>query len=327
MALPLRVRLLGAMVAKTTGRIEGMSPELRHKLRHPDAPKFLTDLMNGKRAGGVTVTDRTVPGEDGAIPVRVYVPSGELTAGRPLVVNFAGGGWMFGGLHSSDWLASTLAVRLDAVVVTVACRLAPEHPAPAAVRDAVCATSWLAKHATELGAREGALAVIGDSSGGNLAAAVTLVARDNGTPAIDAQVLVYPATDLTMSGASVEQIDEAPFLRTDDLRSYVAAYLGADGDPRDPLLSPHWAPDLSGLPPALVIGADTDPLRDDARRYASRLTEASVPVRHVEYADSPHGFLTFPRACRASGPAVDDIVQMLQSALAPSGRASDRRHA
>jgi acetyl esterase len=327
MALPLRVRLLGAMVAKTTGRIEDMSPELRHKLRHPDAPKLLTDLLNGKRAAGVTVTERTVPGEDGAVPVRVYVPSREPTTARPLVVNIAGGGWMFGGLHSSDWLCSTLAVRLDAVVVTVACRLAPEHPAPAAVRDAVSATTWLAQHATELGARQGALAVIGDSSGGNLAAAVTLVARENGTPVIDAQVLVYPATDLTMSGASVAEVDEAPFLRTDDLRSYVAAYLGADGDPRDPLLSPHWAPDLAGLPPALVIGADSDPLRDDARRYASRLTEAGVRVKHVEYADSPHGFLTFPRACRASGPAVNEIVRMLQSAFAPSGADPLRRRA
>jgi hypothetical protein len=148
-----------------------------------------------------------------------------------------------------------------------------------------------------------------------LAAGVALADKDAASPVVAAQALIYPLTDLTASGASVDARPHEPFLSRDDLHAYLAAYLAGGADPRDPLLSPLWAPDLAGLSPALVLAADHDPLIDDARRYVERLRASDVPVEHVEYADSPHGFLTFPRACAAAGPALEQLVSWLREVL------------
>jgi acetyl esterase/lipase/NAD-dependent SIR2 family protein deacetylase len=266
----------------------------RARLRDPQAPRLLTDLLNGRPAQAVRTTDTVVPAPGRDIPVRVYRPSGREGEPLPLVVHFPGGGWMFARPRSSEHLCSHLAERLPAVVVSVGYRLSPEHPAPAALEDALAATAWAHANARVLGARDGHLAVMGDSSGGTLAAGVALADKEAVAPLVAAQALIYPLTDLTGSGASVDARPHEPFLSRDDLHAYLAAYLAGGADPRDPLLSPLWAPDLAGLSPALVLAADHDPLVDDARRYVDRLRAADVPVQHVEYADSPHGFLTFP---------------------------------
>jgi acetyl esterase/lipase len=225
---------------------------------------------------------------------------------------------MFARPRSSEHLCSHLAERLPAVVVSVGYRLSPEHPAPAALEDALAATAWAHANARVLGARDGHLAVMGDSSGGTLAAGVALADKEAVAPLVAAQALIYPLTDLTGSGASVDARPHEPFLSRDDLHAYLAAYLAGGADPRDPLLSPLWAPDLAGLSPALVLAADHDPLI--GRRPAVRRTAAHVgrAVQHVEYADSPHGFLTFPRACAAAEPAWSAVF------LAASGLATDR---
>jgi acetyl esterase len=141
------------------------------------------------------------------------------------------------------------------------------------------------------------------------------MARDSGAFPLRFQALIYPITDLTLSSPSVEAMSKEPVLTSSDLRAYVDAYLGPDGCPTDSYVSPLLAADHRGLPPALVIGADHDPLRDDARRYADRLRACGVPVRGVEMSESPHGFFSFPHLCRASGPALTVLVDEFRRTL------------
>jgi acetyl esterase len=320
MGLPWRVRLLGALLARATGPVDAMSPAKREALRAQRAPRPVVALLNGRRAPGVQTTDATVPTPDGEVGIRVYRPASAAGSDLPVAVVLHGGGFVFGTLDSADWLCSSLATAVPAVVVAVDYRLAPEHPAPAAHRDALAATRWVAAHAADLGARADRLALVGESSGGTLAASVALAARDAGGPDIALQALLYPMTDLTLSSPSIRELPHEPILRAADVRAYVRLYLGdgSRGEGRrgtDPLVSPLLAADHGGLPPALVVTADHDPLRDDGRRYAERLARHGVPVQHVEYADSPHGFLSFPLICPAAAPALDTLTRTLRRAL------------
>ncbi|WP_052664247.1 alpha/beta hydrolase [Nitriliruptor alkaliphilus] len=265
----------------------------------------------GTVAAGVTIDHLEVPGADGPLRVRRYrTHASALDA--PLVVNFHGGGFVLGDLDGNDWYCSTLVALTGAVVVSVDYRLAPEDPAPAAASDCIAATSWLAEHAAELGA-SGPLVVTGDSAGGNLAALVAVAARDAGGPPIALQALIYPATDLTMSFPSTVELADAPILGRADMDAFVRHYLGPDGDPADPAVSPHHVEDLTGVAPALVQTAEHDPLRDEGRAYADRLREAGVPTRWTEYAGVPHGFVSLPGICRSAHQAVAEIAQAIGS--------------
>jgi acetyl esterase len=217
-----------------------------------------------------------------------------------------------------------VAARVPAVVVAGTYRLAPEHPAPAALDDAYAITSWVTKNAAELGGDPERISVIGESSGATLAASVALLARDSGAFSLRSQALIYPITDLTLSSPSVEEMSQQPILSSWDLKAYVDAYLGPDGRPTDSYLSPLLAADHRALPPTLIIGADHDPLRDDARRYADRLRACGVPVRAVEMSDSPHGFFSFPHLCHASGPALEVLVDEL--GVRPNAGVVRRQH-
>ena len=286
----------------------------RRALRAQKAPRAVTDYLNGRRARGVTVTDGNVPSDNGPLGVRVYRPADHGGGDLPVIVASHGGGWMFGNLDTAQWLWSEVAARVPAVVVAGTYRLTPENPAPAALDDAFAITAWAAKHASELGGSRDPVAVMGESSGGTLAAAVALRARDTSAFPLRFQALIYPITDLTLSSPSIDQLSDQPILTAQDLRSYVTAYLGSDGSATDPYVSPLLAADHHGLPPALILGADHDPLRDDARRYAERLRACDVPVEHVELADSPHGVFSFPNVCRASGTGLDVLVSSLRRA-------------
>jgi acetyl esterase/lipase len=266
----------------------------------------------------VVTEDRTIPGPAGAQQVRLYRPRRPVHHPTPLVINLHGGGFVLGNLDAGDWLCSFVAGELGAVVASVDYRLAPEDPAPAAVEDGTSATRWLADHGEELGA-PGPIAVMGDSAGGNLAALVAIAARDAGGPAIAHQVLIYPAVDLTMSFPSIRELADAPILTYEDMRTFIDHYLGDHTDPADPQVSPWFVEDLTGLPPALVLTAEHDPLRDEGRAYAERLREAGVPTRWTEYAGMPHGFTTLPGVCRSAPQAVAEIVQELRRHLVEPG--------
>jgi acetyl esterase len=197
------------------------------------------------RATGVDATDVSLPGASGTLHARVYRPTGDCSAELPVVVAFRGG-WMFGNLSTAEWLWSELAARVPAVVVAGTYRLAPENAAPAAVDDAFAITAWAVERAADPGGRADRLAVVGENSGGTLAASVALLARDCDAFPLRFQALIYPITDLSLSAPSVRAMPHEPVLSSADLASYVEAYSGPGGDPKSPRLSPLWLTTTAG---------------------------------------------------------------------------------
>jgi acetyl esterase len=266
------------------------------------------------------VEDRTLPGPGGPVPVRLYRPR-RSEAPLPLVVFFHGGGFVLGSIATHDALCHRLCTGLDALVLSVGYRLAPEHPYPAGLEDAWAATVWAGAHAEELGADPSQLVLAGDSAGANLAAVCARRARDHGGPEIALQVLAYPATDLTGSQPSIRENAEAPGLRLDDLEWFGRLYLTDPALATDPDASPLFAPDVSGLAPAIIYTAGHDPLCDDGQRYAERLAEAGVRVRYRCFETLVHGFLSLDGVAKAATAAMEDLLSDVRDALPrPPGR-------
>jgi acetyl esterase/lipase len=312
--LDLRVRILGRLLRPLSIADRSLEQIRRSQaISVPHNP--LTDLLLGGPRKDVATRDATAAGADGPIPIRAYRP-GRTGGTLPLVLLFHGGGWTVGDLNGHDWLAGTVAAKARCVVVSVAYRLAPTHRFPVAAEDCYAATVDVVARAAEWGADGSRLAVVGDSAGGNLAAVVSLMARDRGGPAIAFQGLLYPATDLTASSPSIDENAHAPVLTKRDVLAFRDHYLGGQ-DPRNPSASPLLADDLSGLPPALVQVAEHDPIRDDGLRYAAALEAAGVPVRTTQYYGMPHGYLSFPHFCSAVPQAIGELAAELRSALVP----------
>jgi acetyl esterase len=260
-----------------------------------------------------TVEDRVIPGPAGDIPVRIYAP--DAPAPRPVIAFFHGGGFVICSVETHDGLARRLANAVGAVVVSVEYRLAPEARCPAAAEDCYAATMWTHDHAAELGADPGRLIVAGDSAGGNLAAVVTLMARERGAPSITAQVLVYPVIDAACDAPSYTENAEGYFLEATGMRWFWDHYLGPDGDGAHHHASPIRAGDHSGLPPAVVITAEFDPLRDEGEAYAEALQVAGVPVTMRRYDGMIHGFVSMPMLFPEAGDAVTVIVDAVQGSF------------
>jgi acetyl esterase len=238
------------------------------------------------------VTDVEAPGPRGPIPIRVYAPEG-ADAPRPLFVYYHGGGYVCGSRQSYDAVCRMLTRESGCVVASVDYRLAPEFPAPAPFEDAYAALEWLAAHAGELGAASGRLAIGGDSAGGGLAANVALKARDAGGPAIAHQLLVYPAVENDVAGASYRAYSEGHFLTGDRMAFYWRSYVPSPEVARVPYLLASRAESLRGLPPATIILAECDPLYDQGVRYADRLRADGVPVDLKIYEGMIHAFFSF----------------------------------
>ncbi len=262
------------------------------------------------------IRDMEIAGPGGPISVRVYRPDG--AGPLPVLVYFYGGGWSLGTLDTCDGVCRMITNAAGCVTVAAGYRLAPEHKFPAAVEDCHASAQWVADHAAELGADATRLAVGGDSSGGNLAAAVALRARDLGGPAIAHQLLVYPNTDHEADTPSMRQFADEHFFNPSSVRWYWGMYLAAPEDGANPLASPLRAGDLSGLPPATVVTAEYDPLRDEAELYAGKLAAAGVPVEIVRYDGMMHGFFTMVGALDTSREAVLDAARRLRVALTPA---------
>ncbi|NQX26018.1 alpha/beta hydrolase [Microbacteriaceae bacterium VKM Ac-2854] len=317
--IALRTRMLGWVMAHSRSmHISTMSAkDIAHNQTMTYLPRFVKRWVFGARHPSVTVRDATI---DGGPRLRVYTPQG--TRIRPAAVYFHGGGWtLFGGLDACDWLPSRVAALAGIVVVAVDYRLAPAHPYPAAVEDALAAVRWVAAHGAELGTDD-RLAVFGDSAGGNLSAVVALALREEAdAPRLLAQALIYPVTSTTLDDASMRENADNPVLYRADMAAFLAHYLGGEtgvaARAADPLVAPLAAPTLAGLPPALVQIADHDVLRDQGLAYAERLRDDRVPTSVQRFPAAAHGWVTYPRLARDSGPAAEAVARFLRGRLHP----------
>ena len=227
-----------------------------------------------------TVTTRHVdiPCADSNLRVRLDEPARQPPEPLPLLVYVHGGAWIFCDMDTPEWLTTRLASATGAIVASIDYRLAPEHPFPAGLEDCCDALGWLTENASSLGADPERVAVIGDSAGGNLTAVMCLMARDSGWPSISHQTLIYPALDLTLASPSIDTEGHHGIVPRPEMEAVRRLYMG-EADPADWRVSPLLAADLSGLPPAHIIVAEHDTLRDDGIRYAERLRACSVPAR------------------------------------------------
>ena len=309
-----------------------LDPQIRDFLeamkRNPPAPPFTAvspdegrrnfDRMRRAVAGPAVevgaVEDLVLTGPAADVAARLYVPTGDGARLTPGVVFLHGGGWVFGDLESHDGVCRTLCREADVRVVSVDYRRAPEHRFPSAVEDAIAATEWVASHAGRLGIDPSRLAVAGDSAGGNLAAVVCLHARHHG-PALRYQALIYPVTDSRTDTASYEENASGYMLERDGMAWFFDHYAPDAVDRSDPRLAPLRAASHAGLPPALVVTAGFDPLRDDGTAYARALEAAGTAVTLVENPGLIHGFIGLAAVSDAAAAALSAIASSIRAAL------------
>ena len=259
------------------------------------------------------VENREIPGPAGPIGLRIYQPAG--SGPWPVVVFFHGGGWVLCSLDTHDGTCRRLCNLTEAVVVSVDYRLAPEHRFPVPLEDCYAAACWVAAHGDEIGADGSRMAVAGDSAGGNLAAATALLTLSRRGPALRHQLLVYPVTDHTMDSESYRENATGYFLTGRAMAWFWEQYLGNPAYGTDPLASPLRATQLAGLPPATVITAEFDPLRDEGEAYGHRLAAAGVPCRVERFAGVIHGFFSMQDVLEKARLATELAAQALRDAL------------
>jgi acetyl esterase len=271
---------------------------------------------SGARENVAQITDRRIAGPAGRIPLRIYRPN-EATI-LPAVVFFHGGGWVAGDLDTHDVICRILTNAARCVVVSVDYRLAPEHRFPAGPEDCYAATKWVADNATEIGADGARIAVAGTSAGGTLAAAVAMMARDRGGPRIRCQVLWYPATDAALDTPSHREYASGGYylLSRADMEWFWDCYLASERDRSNPYCCPGAAKDLRGLPPALIVTAEYDPLRDEAEEFAARLRWAGVEARCTRYEGVTHAFTGMASVLEKGRRSILEAADALRDAFA-----------
>jgi acetyl esterase/lipase len=305
---PQAQKVIDALAALNLPPVEDSTPEeARESMRSRTAAL-------GPFEDVAAVTDHRVPVKSGEITVRVYSPGGK--GPQPALVFYHGGGWVIGDLYTHDGICRSLTNAAGCIVASVDYRLAPELKYPVAAEDSYAAFSWVMANAGSLGIDARRVAVGGDSAGGNLATVVSLMARDRGAPAPVQQTLVYPVTNHDLDTASYRENATGFLLTRDAMRWFWNHYLAREGQGKEPYASPLLAPSLAGLPPALVITAGCDPLRDEGEAYAARLRDAGVPVTLTRYEGVFHGFLRMTRLLDKARAALDEIAGSLRKAFA-----------
>jgi len=302
--------LLAMMDAQGAPPLESQDPvEARNSRIEP------MKMLGGEPPALGHVEDLSVPGPGGNVPVRMY--ASEPGGLRPVLIYFHGGGFVFGNLDTHDAVCRALAKESGAVVISVDYRLSPEHKFPAAVEDSHAVIVWVAANAERLGVDARRIAVGGDSAGGNLAIVIAMRCRDAGGPALAAQVLLYPLTDFSsFETGSHRELGEGYFLTRGAMDWFRGHYLAAADLARHPEVSPLLAPDLSDLPPALVITAEFDPLRDEGEAYAERLRQAGVPVTMARYPGMIHGFVSMRGVLAGGRRAISEAARFTRSMVA-----------
>jgi len=283
-------------------------PELRQQLR------VMVSLMDEPAPALPRIEDIRIPGPAGEIPARVYSARAAMTP-QPTVAYFHGGGWVQGDLETHHGLCARLAEHAGALVVAVDYRLAPEHKFPAAVEDCLAAYRWLRTEGRDVGADLSRVAVAGDSAGGNLSAVVSQLGASAGVPAPTCQVLIYPAVDFSLETSSHRELADGHVIPRDRILWYMEQYLKSDEDKSDLRASPLRAPSLEGQPPAMIVTAGFDPLRDEGRAYGDRLREAGVDVVYREYPGQIHAFVSLTKAIPQGMACTLEIAQYLRQHL------------
>ena len=289
-----------------------------HTLSPAEARRYYRERRSFTQAEPLpvaSVTELSALGPHGAIPLRLYKPLAESTGALPVLVYYHGGGWVIGDLDTHDVLCRDLAHGSGCAVVAVDYRLAPEHCFPAAVDDCLAATYWVQRNAAQWGLDGSRLAVGGDSAGGNLAAVVAIAARDAGDLPIGFQLLIYPATDQRRTAPSHESNGQGYLLTRDTMDYFHDHYLGSDAQDWDWRASPLLAEDLGKLPPALVLTAGYDPLRDEGLYYAQRLSESGNSVTYLCFERQIHGFIPMGKVLDEANAAVAMCAAELRRAL------------
>jgi len=270
--------------------------------------------VSGSPVEMASVSDMKATHEGLTVPVRVYRPVKQGTL--PVVVFYHGGGWVQGSPDSHDGLCRILAKKSGAFVVSVDYRLAPEHVFPAAVNDAYAALNWVSTQGKQLDIDTTKVAVAGDSAGGTLAAVVCLMARDRKGPIVVFQALIYPGVDTTnLNTESYKMFAKGFMLDKSNVERFIGMYLPNAKNRTNPYASPMLAKSHVGLPPALVITAGFDVLRDEGEAYAKKLKDAGVPTRAIRYPGLIHGFVSAPRLLPQARQATDEIAEALRSAF------------
>jgi len=309
----LQLALAGRRAFGMNGLVIGENVAISRVLLREMTPGFVGPQIH------VGVRDLSIPGPAGQIPARHYHPATSDPA--PLLVFYHGGGWALGDLDTYDPLCRLTCRDAGIHVLSIDYRLAPEHPAPAAVDDAYAAFRWACEHAGDLGAISDKVAVGGDSAGGNLAAVVSQLARDDraedprkAQPVL--QWLIYPRTDCTAHTRSLSLFADGFLLTKADIDFFTVQYLGSSGvDPADPRVSPLLAESLAGLPPALIVTAGFDPLRDEGDRYAVALRDAGTPVDLRSMGSLTHGFANLFPLGGGSVAATTELISALRAHL------------
>ena len=256
-----------------------------------------------------------IPAPHGAIPARIYTPKmlRKNNGLAPCLMFYHGGGWVIGDIDSHDVVCRKLAHEGELIVISIDYRLAPEHKFPAAVDDAIAAVKWVASNAKDLGIDATRLLVGGDSAGGNLAAVVALAARDGDGPKLAGQVLIYPATDFAMKHPSHSEPETSILLTHSVIKWFSNHYLNGPADIDNWKASPARAKTLAGLPPAYLLTAGADPLRDEGDEYAKRLKDAGVPVTYKHFPGQFHGFFTMGKLLQQANIAATGIATWLKA--------------
>jgi len=305
-----KIQLLDRLL-RLSKPLEKMSlDELRATSETP-IPQPVERVLAGVRIPLANVCQEKVVGRHGEVLIQLYYPTTQPNL--PVILFFHGGGWVYGNFQSHDRLCRRIARDTGAVVVAVGYRLAPFFKYPTALEDCYDVLLWIVENAVRLQLDPYKVSVMGDSAGGNLAAAVCLMARDRGYPAITQQILIYPVTSGHLDQPSVAINANAPVLTKERMQFFVQSYAHDAADIQQPYFSPLLADDLSQLPPALIITCEYDLLHDQAQYYAERLQAAGTAVTVIDCAGMVHGFLSFPPFCRAALPTFQAIANYIRA--------------
>ncbi|MBV9385540.1 MAG: alpha/beta hydrolase [Chroococcidiopsidaceae cyanobacterium CP_BM_ER_R8_30] len=306
-----KVRLLTWLLRWSSKPANEMTlQEIEQQSQTPISP-IVARIMLGQSLPMQKITDVVTAGRHGDIPLKLYYPRQQSALG--VIVFFHGGGWIGGNFQTHDAMCRRLAHQSGVAVIAVGYRLAPRYPFAIALEDGYDTLQWVVQQAASLGVDANSLIVIGDSAGGNLAAALCLMAKDAQKPNIRGQVLLYPITDGTLSQPSVKQYANGPYLTKAQLKRFVQDYARTPNDIYHPYFSPLLATNLTQLPPALIITGQYDPLHDEGQAYAERLRLAGNQVQFTDYMGMIHGFLSFPGFCHGAKPAFAEIAAFIDS--------------